>query len=74
MPSCQTKTTDAAAVDAYTAPDLMRNLLLQIGVDTIGQIAALGGAVAAVFCEVEPRRRQTLFAAHLSAMTMPGPV
>jgi hypothetical protein len=62
------ETTDAAA-DAYTAPDLIRNLLREIGLDTSGQIAALGGAMSAVFSEVDPRRRQTLFGAHLSAMT-----
>jgi hypothetical protein len=60
---------DETAGDAYTAPDLMRNLLREIGLDTSGQIAALGGPMAEVFSEVDPRRRQTLFAAHLSAMT-----
>ena len=63
------ETTDAAAVDAYSAPDLIRNLLREIGLDATGQSAALGGAMSTVFSEVEPGRRQTLFGAHLSAMT-----
>lgn len=60
MPNETTDTT----VDAYAAADLIINLLRQIGLDSNDQIAALGGAMSAVFSEVNPRRRQTLFGAH----------
>jgi hypothetical protein len=62
------QTTDAA-VDADSARDLIINLLRQIGPDTNSKFAALGGAMSKVFSEIEPRRRQALFEAHLSAIT-----
>jgi hypothetical protein len=42
------ETTDAA-VDAYSARDLIINQLRQLGLDATTQIAALGGAMCAVF-------------------------
>jgi hypothetical protein len=50
------ETTDAA-VDAYSARDLIINLRRRIGLDTNCKIAALSGALSAVFSEVGPRRR-----------------
>jgi hypothetical protein len=45
------ETTDEA-VDAFSAPVLIRNLLREIGLDTSGRIAALAGAMSAVFSEL----------------------